>query len=339
MAPMGVPQLEYHPVVGLRFIPGLRIRVDHEGGGYLVRTNAAGFRSEREFEPARTDGRTRILLFGDSFTAGDGVSNVHRFGDVLETLVPDVEVYNFGLPGTGTDQQYLTYSDIASPYAHDLVVIAVQVENIRRNVAHYRLVITDEGERFLLAKPYFDRQPDETLVLRNVPPAKEAMAPDALPEGERDLVDQGGRLLWLRQTVSAMGAPVKALAQRVMRYQPLPEYDAASHPAWLLMKAILRSWTEDINVPVVIMPVPLYQHVEETAPVDGIRARFAELATWPDVIVHDPMDEYFALPQETRRGFRFATDLHPTPAHHRMLAESLAAVVRRTLRRAPAVAS
>ena len=100
MAPMGVPQLEYHPVVGLRFIPGLRIRVDHEGGGYLVRTNAAGFRSEREFEPARTDGRTRILLFGDSFTAGDGVSNVHRFGDVLETLVPDVEVYNFGLPGT-----------------------------------------------------------------------------------------------------------------------------------------------------------------------------------------------------------------------------------------------
>jgi hypothetical protein len=79
------------------------------------------------------------------------------------------------------------------------VVIAVQVENIRRNVAHYRLVITDEGERFLLAKPYFDRQPDETLVLRNVPPAKEAMAPDALPEGERDLVDQGGRLLWLRQ--------------------------------------------------------------------------------------------------------------------------------------------
>src|SRR5262245_10687095 len=115
MAPMGAPLLEYHPVAGLRFIPGLRTRVEHEGGGYLLRTNEAGFRSEREFEPHRQAGGARILLFGDSFTAGDGVSNAHRFSDVLETLVPGTEVYNFGLPGTGTDQQYLTCTHLAAP--------------------------------------------------------------------------------------------------------------------------------------------------------------------------------------------------------------------------------
>src|SRR5687768_10383686 len=90
--------------IGYRFVPGLRTRVEHEGGGYLVRTNQAGFRSEREFVPAKQPGTSRILLFGDSFTAGDGVSNPKRYGDQLELIVPDVEVFNFGLSGSGTDQ-------------------------------------------------------------------------------------------------------------------------------------------------------------------------------------------------------------------------------------------
>ena len=42
---------------------------------------------------------------GDSFTAADGVSNRQRYSDLLEARLPGIEVYNFGLPGTGTDQQ------------------------------------------------------------------------------------------------------------------------------------------------------------------------------------------------------------------------------------------
>ena len=38
------------PVIGVRYLPGIRERVEHEGGGYLVRTNAAGFRCDHEFE-------------------------------------------------------------------------------------------------------------------------------------------------------------------------------------------------------------------------------------------------------------------------------------------------
>ena len=46
--------------------------------------------------------RMRVLVFGDSFTAGDGVSNGSRYSDVLETLLPPpTEVHNFGLPGSG----------------------------------------------------------------------------------------------------------------------------------------------------------------------------------------------------------------------------------------------
>jgi hypothetical protein len=100
---------EYHPTFAYRFIPGLKARVDHEGGGYLLRTNAQGFRCSHDFDAARSPGMKRVLLFGDSYTAGGGVSNKRRYGDVLEQLVDDLQVYNFGLSGSGTDQQYLIY--------------------------------------------------------------------------------------------------------------------------------------------------------------------------------------------------------------------------------------
>ena len=59
---------EYHPVIGHRFIPNVKARVPHEGGGYLVQANEAGFRSNRPFLREREPGYRRVLLFGDSFT-------------------------------------------------------------------------------------------------------------------------------------------------------------------------------------------------------------------------------------------------------------------------------
>src|SRR3982751_5118059 len=102
---MEIQLFRYHPIIGYTFIPNLKTRIEHEGGGYLLRTNSTGFRSEREFRKKKDAAKFRVLLFGDSFTAADGVSNRNRYSDILEALVPDVEVYNFALPGTGTDQQ------------------------------------------------------------------------------------------------------------------------------------------------------------------------------------------------------------------------------------------
>jgi len=104
---------QYPPTIGYHFVPGVRARVAHEGGGYLVRVNASGFRCDREFCRDKPAGIYRVLLFGDSCCAGDGVSNGQRYGDLLEQLLPGVEVFNHAISGTGTDQQYLTKS--ASP--------------------------------------------------------------------------------------------------------------------------------------------------------------------------------------------------------------------------------
>lgn len=319
---------EYSPVAGYRFVPGIKARVPHEAGGYLVRVNQSGFRCNREFEARRTPGRRRILLFGDSYTAGDGVSNKQRYGDLLESLLPDLEVYNFGLSGTGTDQQYLIFRELAAGIEHDLILIGVLVENIRRVAARYRPYFTAQGEGLVLAKPYFTFSSEGCLQLHHVPVPEKPVDPEVLPPEERRHIDRGGDHAWLRQKVNALGARVKGLAQRVTRYQPVPEYNRSEGNEWQLMRAILERWAAEATAPLVVCPIPLYHHIEELASPRAYQARFLELARDTSIQVHDPLPDLLEYPASQRREFRFATDCHLSPAGHRALAESLAAGLR-----------
>ena len=319
---------EYHPVFGYRFISGLKARMEHEAGGYLIRVNQSGFRCDREFVPTRTPGKRRILLFGDSYTAGDGVSNRQRYGDVLETLLPDVEVYNFGLSGTGTDQQYLIFRELASDIEHDLILIGVLVENIRRVASRFRPYRTQEGEQLVLAKPFFTLSAEGALELHHVPVPEKPVDPSNLPPDQRQFVDQGGDHAWIRQTINRIGGRAKSLAQRVTRYQPLPEYDRPDGPEWQLMKTILERWREESRAPVVVCPIPLYHYIEGLASPRGYQGRFRDLEKATEIQLHDPLPDLLEYSAEERRGFRFENDCHLSPLGHRALAESLAGTLR-----------
>lgn len=319
---------EPHPRIGFRFIPGLKARVEHEGGGYLLRTNQTGFRSDREFVAEATPGNFRILLFGDSYTAGDGVSNRDRYSDQLERLLPGVEVYNYGLSNTGTDQQYLIWEAFARGIACDLVVLGVLVENIRRNVARYRPALDGAGREQWLAKPYFELAADGSLTLGGVPVPAQPVGLDQLPASAREFVDRGGRHAGLRRWVKRWLPGWKSRLQRGLKPQPLPAYDRADHPDWRLMRALLSAWIDRLEVPVWIVPLPLYHYVEELASPAGYQARFAELSRPPRVRVLDPLAALCRAPLAERRGYRFATDPHPTPAAHRVLAEFLSSELR-----------
>jgi hypothetical protein len=227
--------MAYHPQIGYRFIPGLQTRELHEGGGFLLRTNSAGYRCRHEFLKQKKPGTFRILLFGDSYTAGKGVNDQARYGEQLETLRPGVEVFNFGLPGSGTDMQYMTWREDAQEIEHDLVVISVMVENILRIVQTHRPYQTLEGEELLFAKPYFELAPDDSISLCHVPVPKKA-----LPTEEK-LTDPYQRFRTLRKYVNKLGPRVKDQVQRVSRFQPLPSYNRSDDPAWRLMKAILQN--------------------------------------------------------------------------------------------------
>ncbi len=74
--------------------------------GRYWQTNSLGYR-DREWTPADWQGKTTIMVTGDSFTAGWGLENpADRFSDVLgSALGDDYAVLNLGVYGTATVEQ------------------------------------------------------------------------------------------------------------------------------------------------------------------------------------------------------------------------------------------
>lgn len=314
---------EYHPVLGYRYVPNIKVRVPHEGGGYLIQVNGTGFRSDRPFIKERTPGSPRVLIFGDSYTAGDAVANHQRFTDLLEKKI-SAEIYNFGLSSSGTDQQYLAWREYAQEIEHDLVVIAVFVENVRRVVSRYRPHYDELGIRRIYAKPYYTLDQGK-LKLHHVPPRREPFEPHELGSEEKENVDNGGRFPLLRKAVNSLG--IKDAIQHLTKYQPVPAYDSPDTPDWLLMRAILQQWVRAIPSPVVIMPIPLPQHIDQTCDASGYQARFVELADELGCTLHDPLPALLQYDPAQRRRFRFKTDPHFTPEGNEVIANSLAPVL------------
>ena len=319
---------QYDPVFGYRFIASLRARIPHEGGGFMLCTNEQGFRSERNFVAEATPRRQRVLIFGDSYTAGDGVGNAQRWTDRIEAKMPALEIYNFGLPGSGTDQQYLVWRECAPGIEHDAVLLAVFVENIRRIAARFRTYFDAAGRRIIYAKPYFVLQ-DGHLQLHHVPPPPRHWSEEDFPADQADTVDRGGRFPALRELADKLGA--KQVLQRLTHYQPVPEYDDAGGPGWQLMRAILSQWVRTIDRPVLLMPIPMHQHVEEVSDARPYQQRFTELAAELGCALHDPLNDLRGVPAAQRRGLRFEHDPHPTPAGHDALADSVGPALRALL--------
>jgi carbamoyltransferase len=334
---------EYHPVVGFRFIPGLKTRVPHDGGGYLVRVNEQGFRSDRPFEAKKKAGVRRILLFGDSFTAGEGVSNGQRYSDFLERSIPNLEVYNFGMPAAGTDQHYLIYREFAQHIEHDLLIIGVFVENIRRVAARYRHFLDDKGALVLYAKPYFTLEGEE-LVLQGTPPPKLPVCEKDLSREERRYIFTRARYPRLKSTYNRLRenalfeqlvvkSGLKARAQQLTGYRPLTEYDDPNGSAWRVMRAIIRQWVANHDRPTMLVPIPLYHYVAGMSSASAYQERLREAATSVGGCFEDPLPGLMNHSQELRRSFFYhKSDGHLTKNGHEAMAACLAPAVEALLR-------
>ena len=331
----------YHPVIGYTYMPGVKSRVPFENGGYLVRTNAAGFRSEREFVEKRSPDTFRAILFGDSYTAGDGVSNRERYSELLEKEVSCLEVYNYALSGTGTDQQYLTYLNRGN-VDHDLLIISPYVENIRRANHRFLRFRDENGKEVFYAKPYYKIENDE-LVLHHTPVPKRPWTKETLPAEDAPHVDWGAQISsvptafravvrneFVRTALKSMG--IRDLMQKVLKTQQVPDYNAPDNPGWLLLRKILETWIRQSPVPVLLVPIPMWTNIEETSDPTDYQARFRELAVDTGCILHDPLPDLWKYPPEERRNFRFKQDLHFSALGHQAMTRSLAPVVERIAR-------
>jgi len=133
--------------------------------------NSRGLR-DREYPLAKPEGVFRILVLGDSFTWGYGVSDEEVFTERLEkalaTAGRSVEVLNAGVSGWGTDQELLYLEREGLQSSPDLVVLAFFLYNDPDNIRH--------SVQYGLQKPLFA---DTNLTLVNVPVPKPGVAAGA----------------------------------------------------------------------------------------------------------------------------------------------------------------
>lgn len=291
---------EYHSVIGWWHLPNLYARIPLGETLHVLQTNAAGMRSSRDYPKTTPAGRKRIVFLGDSYTAGDGVSNGQRFTDVLEARHPSLDAMNFGLNGSGTDQQLLIFENMARHYEADAYVFCICVENIARNM-YTCFPSFSFRERLVVyrAKPYFELG-ENGLSLKNQPVPNEKRPADSLGD-------------WKCTFPYIPGDP---------DYYGI--YRQPDSPHWQLMKAILQRFLEQVRgKPVFIAPMPMYNHyLGEFQPL--YLQRFAELDQ-PENKVHliDVLPALMQPTLETRQEFRFKNDPHYTAKAHQIIADSL----------------
>lgn len=98
---------------------------------YPFHTNSRGLR-DREYDLARTAGRRRIVVLGDSFAWGWGVADGEIFTERLEALLGDTDVINLGVSGYGLAQEIAYLKSEGLRYAPDVVVLAFCLNDVYR---------------------------------------------------------------------------------------------------------------------------------------------------------------------------------------------------------------
>jgi hypothetical protein len=185
----------YDPVLGWKLAPS-RDTVFH-GAHFAVRVqqNAEGLR-DSHYDYARTPGRRRVLVLGDSVVWCWGVEHDDCFTERVERALGDTDVINAGVPGYSTAQELLFYEREGRRYAPDVVVLVVAPNDVDDN-------LDPRGPRFHLA--------NGVLVHDDVPPPRRKAAP----------------IEWLQEhsRLFAFGAYVGTFAGRAFRLA-----DATSEP-------------------------------------------------------------------------------------------------------------
>ena len=149
--------MEYDRTLGWRVQPNLNVtRRNPEGEPWTVRTNACGLRTACDWPP---DAERRLLVLGDSFAFGEGVSIESRFDVLVAQRRPAEAIVNIGAMGYGTDQQIVAARPFVSRLRPGDVVLVVVYGNDFYDILRQRFA----GR----PKPWFER--DGMRVLEHPP--------------------------------------------------------------------------------------------------------------------------------------------------------------------------
>ncbi len=156
----------YDPMLGWKNAPGWEGYFTNQTNRFhsFCQINSKGLRDE-EYPYEKNKNTKRILLLGDSFTAGFEVEKKQTLDARLENLLKSrghYEVLNAGVRGFGTDQSYLYLKNEGYRYSPDIIVYIFTDNDLTENVT-----IHQPMQKY--GKPYFELAPDGNLELKGSP--------------------------------------------------------------------------------------------------------------------------------------------------------------------------
>jgi hypothetical protein len=226
----------YDPELGWKLAPS-RDAV-FRGAHFMVHVsqNAEGLRDEH-YDHARTPGRRRILVLGDSVVWCWGVEHDECFTERLERALRDTDVINTGVPGYSTAQELLFYEREGRRYGADVVLLVVAPNDADDNV-------DPRGPRFRLdaGELRFDHAP---------PPRRRAAATEWLQEHSRLFAWMGYVLTVARRstrtaerTAPPAPRPAPTGGGTVAEEAPIPQPTPAT---WTLAEALFDRLRADVE--------------------------------------------------------------------------------------------
>ncbi len=139
------------PDVGWRMRPNHSFVWETEEREITYISDDQGFRTapqqSRWMNPSK-----RIVILGDSFMWGAGVSYQQTIGYQIESSFDRFAIYNLAMPGFGVDQIWLSLHHWALPLAPDLVIVGLYISDFSRSLSTYRRGIEFSKPTYCLDK-------------------------------------------------------------------------------------------------------------------------------------------------------------------------------------------
>ena len=255
------------PATGWTYRPNSQ----RQNGTFTI--NSAGMRALREYTSEPAADTLRIALFGDSFVAGDEVTDEEAWALLLEQELNraglKAEVLNFGVGGFSMAQAYLRWQSLGRRFSPDMVIFVFQAENLDRNVNMFQLLYPQGG--VVYSRPRFIREADGLSLVNSPPlPPEELLdvlrAFDGHPLAAHEAYYRGREFtspLWKASKLA--GLAYVALNQLREAASPMQKYGPESERGQL-GKAIVDAFAADVDssgATFMVLHLPRHDHLKD----------------------------------------------------------------------------
>jgi lysophospholipase L1-like esterase len=299
------------PDLGWRGRPNVRLRYHRPEFDTLVELDAEGWRQP---DPPRPAGAARrVLVLGDSFTWGWGVSQGETLTDRLQArLGPAVAIVNRGVIGFGTAQEYLVLERELAAASYDTVALLFFINDLDDNRDG------KDGHR-----PYFDLV-DGQLLPRNQP-ALARISPLTI-----FLKDHSRAYLFAEFELGMLKRRLRGKPDSERLYREKPAVAIRDLPGYAVTARLLEEMTRLVRAHgarLVLVYVPQRSEFEGDAPhsyVRTVHAMIDDVARRSGIAMID-LTPAFRQQAQGGRALVFPIDAHWNAAGHALAADVLLA--------------